>query len=149
MAEFDQALRLNPNFSLAQGYYGLALAYCGRWQEAYDAACRAIRLSPRDPFSAVYHGIAAYSQFIGRNYVEAMRLAREGIRQRSDFVGAHRVYTAAAAMAGQIEVATSALQALRRAQPNVSHDWIADHMPIKNNDERGHYLEAFRRAGLH
>ena len=149
LAEFDQALRLNPNFSLAQGYYGLALAYCSRWQEAYDAACRAIRLSPRDPFSAVYHGIAAYSQFIGRNYVEAMRYAREGIRQRGDFVGAHRVFTAAAAMTGQIEVATSALQALRRAQPNVSRDWIADHMPIKDDAERGHYLEAFRRAGLH
>src|ERR1700678_2796983 len=80
LAEFDQALRLNPNFSLAQGYYGLALAYCSRWQEGYDAACRPIRLSPRDPFSAVSHGLAAYSQFIGRNDVEAMRLAREGIR---------------------------------------------------------------------
>lgn len=77
-----------------------------------------------------------------------MRLAREGIRQRSDFVGAHRVLTAAAAMAGQIEVATSALQALRRAQPNGSCGWIADHMPIKTDDEREHYLKAFRRAGL-
>ena len=28
-AEFESALRLIPNFSLAQGYYGLALAYCG------------------------------------------------------------------------------------------------------------------------
>ena len=28
-AEFELALRLNPNFSLAQGYYGLALAYWG------------------------------------------------------------------------------------------------------------------------
>ena len=35
---------------------------------------------------------------------EAMRLSREGIRQRSDFVGAHRVLTAAAGMAGQPEV---------------------------------------------
>ena len=26
--------------------------------------------------------------------------------------------------------------------------WIADHMPIKNDAEREHYLEAFRRAGL-
>ena len=34
LAEFELALRLNPNFSLAQGYYGLALSYCGRWQEA-------------------------------------------------------------------------------------------------------------------
>ena len=36
LAEFELALRLNPNFSLAQGYYGLALSYCGRWQEAND-----------------------------------------------------------------------------------------------------------------
>ena len=42
---------------------------------------------PRDPFSTVYNGIAAYAQFIGRNHDEAMRLAREGIRLRDDFVG--------------------------------------------------------------
>ena len=36
LAEFELALRLNPNFSLAQGYYGLALSYCGRWEEADD-----------------------------------------------------------------------------------------------------------------
>ena len=148
LAELDLALRLNPNFSLAQGYYGLALSYCGRWQEAYEAACRAIRLSPRDPFSAVYHGIAAYSRFIGRDYHEAIRLAREAIRQRSDFVGAHRVLTAATAMAGQIDAAKLALQALQRAQPNISRSWIADHMPIKDDAERKPYLEAFRRAGL-
>ena len=34
LAEFEMALRLNPNFALAQGYYGLSLAYNGRWQEA-------------------------------------------------------------------------------------------------------------------
>jgi TolB-like protein/cytochrome c-type biogenesis protein CcmH/NrfG len=148
LAEFELALRLNPNFSLAQGYYGLALSYCGRWQEASEAAGRALRLSPRDPFSAVYYGIAAYAQFIGRNYDEATRLAREGIRERRDFVGAHRVLTAAAGMAGQTDAAKLALQALRRAQPNISLDWIADHMPIKDDAEREHYLEAFRRAGL-
>ena len=65
------------------------------------AARRALRLSPRDPFSAIYYGIAAYAQFVGRNYDEAMRLAREAIRQRGDFVGAHRVLTAAAGMAGR------------------------------------------------
>jgi TolB-like protein/cytochrome c-type biogenesis protein CcmH/NrfG len=148
LAEFEQALRLNPNFSLAQGYYGLTLAYCGRWLEADEAARRALRLSPRDPFSAIYCGIAAYAQFVGRNYDEAMRLAREAIRQRSDFVGAHRVLTASAGMAGQEEVATAALQELRRAQPNISLAWIANQMPIKQNTDREHYLEAFRRAGL-
>jgi TolB-like protein/Flp pilus assembly protein TadD len=148
LAEFELALQLNPNFSLAQGYYGLTLSYCGRWQDADLAARRALRLSPRDPFSAIYCGIAAYAQFVGRNYDEAMRLAREGIRQRSDFVGAHRVLTAASGMAGQTDVAAAALQELRRAQPNISLAWIAKEMPIQQDAEREHYLEAFRRAGL-
>jgi TolB-like protein len=148
LAEFELSLRLNPNFSLAQGYYGLALSYCGRWEEGDETARRALRLSPRDPFSAVYNGIAAYAQFVGRHYDEAVRLARESIRQRGDFVGAHRVLVAAAAMAGQIEIASAALQELRRAQPNISLAWIASQMPIKHDAEREHYLEAFGRAGL-
>ncbi len=99
LAEFETALRLNPNFALAQGYYGLSLAYSGRWQEADKAARRAIRLSPRDPYLGVYYGIVAYAQHIGRNYEEAIEFSRKAIRQRSDFVGGHRVLAAAAAMA--------------------------------------------------
>src|SRR6185312_12874762 len=67
-AAYELALKLNPNFAMAQGYYGLSLSYDGRWREADEAAQRAIRLSPRDPFSAVYYGIASYAQFVGRNY---------------------------------------------------------------------------------
>jgi hypothetical protein len=96
----------------------------------------------------VYCGIAAYAHFIGRDYDEAMRLSRQAIRQRSDFVGAHRVMTAAAGMAGQDDVARAALQELRRAQPNISLAWIADQMPMKRKEDREHYLEGFRRAGL-
>jgi TolB-like protein/cytochrome c-type biogenesis protein CcmH/NrfG len=148
LAEFELALKLNPNFALAQGYHGLALSYCGRWQDSDAAARRALRLSPRDPFSAVYAGIAAYAQFIGRNYHEAMQLARDALRQRSDFVGAHRVLTAAAGMAGETETAKAALQELRRVQPNVSLAWIEKEMPIQRKSEIQHYLEGLRRAGL-
>ena len=148
LAEFEVALGLNPNFSLAQAYYGLALSYCGRLEEADRAVRRALRLSPRDPFSAIYMGIAAYVQFVGRNYDDAMQLAREAIRQRGDFVGAHRVLTAAAGSAGHTAAAAAALTELRRAQPNISLAWIADEMPIMQGSELEHYLEAFRRAGL-
>jgi TolB-like protein/cytochrome c-type biogenesis protein CcmH/NrfG len=148
LAEFNAALRLNPNFSLAQGYYGLALSYCGRWQEGEQAVRRALRLSPHDPLAAVYCGIASYTQFVGRNYDEAMRLSREAIRQRADFVGAHRVLTASAGMSGRADVAQPALQELRRVQPNISLAWIAEHMPIQHDSDREHYLDGFRRAGL-
>src|SRR6187455_3395242 len=63
LKEFELALRLNPSFALAQGYYGSSLCYCGRWEDADAAANRALRLSPRGPYSPVYLGIAAFAQF--------------------------------------------------------------------------------------
>jgi tetratricopeptide (TPR) repeat protein len=148
IAEFELALRLNPNFSPARGYYALALSYCGRWEEAVAAARLARRFSPRDPLAAIYSGIAAYSHFVGHEYQEAIRFAREGLRKRIDFVGAHRVLTAAAGMAGLHDVATEALRELRRAQPNISLAWLEREMPIQRDIDRAHYLEGFRRAGL-
>ncbi|HEX5211110.1 MAG TPA: winged helix-turn-helix domain-containing tetratricopeptide repeat protein [Pseudolabrys sp.] len=148
IAEFELALQLNPNSALSLGYYGVTLAYCGRWEEGDLAARRALRLSPRDPFSATYYGVAAYAQFVGRNYEEAIRLSREAIRQRGDFVGGHRVLTAATSMAGDRDAAVAALQELRRAQPNISLAWVASEMPFKLDSDRAHYLDAFSRAGL-
>jgi TolB-like protein len=148
LAEFELALQLNPNFSLAQGYYALALCYGGRWQDAYAATQRAIRQSPRDPSSAIYYGVAAYAQFIGRNYCEAIALAREATRHRGDLTGAYRVLTVAAGMAGQIDVAKAAIEELRRTQPNISLAWIATQLPWTLDADREHYLEGFRRAGL-
>jgi ribose 1,5-bisphosphokinase PhnN len=77
-----------------------------------------------------------------------MRFSREALRQRSDFVGAHRVLTAAAGMAGHTEASSVALQELRRAQPNISLAWIATEMPMGRDVDKEHYLEGFRRAGL-
>ena len=58
LAEFEMALRLNPNFSLAQSVHGMALAFSGRWRKPARPPAR-VRLSPRDPFAAIYYGIAA------------------------------------------------------------------------------------------
>jgi TolB-like protein/DNA-binding winged helix-turn-helix (wHTH) protein/Tfp pilus assembly protein PilF len=150
LAAFEQALRLNPNFSLALGYYGLVLTWIGRWKEGRDAARRALQLSPRDPFSAIYNGVIAYIAFVERDYDEAMRVARDSIRQRSDFAGGLRVFIAAAAMKGEIDVAKAALEELRRAQPNLSLAWLGSELPYAQASEsaREHFLEAFRRAGL-
>jgi TolB-like protein/cytochrome c-type biogenesis protein CcmH/NrfG len=148
IAEFELALRLNPNFSPARGIYGVALSYRGRWEEGDRAAREALKFSPRDPFAAIYCGVAAYCQYVGRNYAEAARLSREALRQRTDFVGAHRVLTASLGMAGGADAARSALQELRRAQPDLTLAWIADGLPFEHEADKAHYLEGFRRAGL-
>jgi len=148
LSEFEQALALNPNFSLAQGYYALALSYAGRSAESFEAAQRAIRLSPRDPSLAIYHGIAGYARFTERRYLEAIALAREAIRHRGDLTGAYRVLAVSAGMTGDSLLAETALGELRRTQPNISLHWIATQLPWANEADREHYLEGFRRAGL-
>ncbi|MCP3447999.1 winged helix-turn-helix domain-containing protein [Bradyrhizobium sp. CCGUVB14] len=148
LSEFEQALALNPNFSLAQGYYALALSYAGRPGDSFEAAQKAIRLSPRDPSLAIYYGIAGYARFTERQYDEAIALAREAIRHRGDLTGAYRVLAVSAGMTGDGALADMALGELRRTQPNISLDWIATQLPWANDADREHYLEGFRRAGL-
>ncbi|TYM00317.1 tetratricopeptide repeat protein [Bradyrhizobium rifense] len=148
LAEFELALQLNPNFAMAHAFYGVTLCYAGRWQDGDAAARRALRLSPRDPLAAIYCGVAGYAQFIGRNYEDAMHMARESMRQRADFVGAHRVLTAAAGMSGDPALAASALEGLRRTQPGISLAWLTRELPMLREEDRAHYLEGFRRAGM-
>jgi TolB-like protein/Tfp pilus assembly protein PilF len=147
LAAFESALRLNPSFSLAHGCHGLVLSWLGRAQEGADAARRALQLSPRDPFSAISIAVVAYAEFVAGNYAESMRLSRMAIHLRNDFVGGHRVLTAAAAMAGEADVARAALEELRRVQPNISLAWIATQLPFRG-EQRERFLEAMRRAGL-
>ena len=148
IAEFELALRLNPNFAFSQAFYAVTLCYAGRYEEGDVAIRRALRLSPRDPLAGIYSGLGAYIQFAARRYDEAIQLARESLRQRSDFVGAHRVLTAAAGMSGDRELAAIALQGLRQVQPNISLAWIARELPMRQAEDREHYLDGLRLAGL-
>lgn len=148
LSEFETALQLNPNFCLAQGYLALALCYAGRHEDSFEAAQRAIRLSPRDPALAIYYGIAGYARFLLRRYEEAIELAREAIRHRGDLTGAYRVLVVAAALNGDAATAATALAELRRTQPNISLAWAATQLPWHNEADRAHFLEGLRRAGL-
>ncbi|MGY4367432.1 TolB-like protein/cytochrome c-type biogenesis protein CcmH/NrfG [Bradyrhizobium sp. LB1.3] len=148
LAEFELTLELNPNFAMAHAFHGVTLCYAGRWQDGDAAARRALRLSPRDPLAAIYCGVAAYARFIGHDYEGATQMARESMRQRADFVGAHRVLTAAAGMSGDPALAASALEGLRRAQPGISLAWVTRELPMLREEDREHYLEGLRRAGM-
>jgi hypothetical protein len=58
------------------------------------------------------------------------------------------VLTAASGMAGDRELAAIALQGLRQAQPEISLEWIARELPMRLAEDREHYLDGMRRAGL-
>lgn len=51
---FNAALDLNPNFATAAGFVGFTLALDGKTGLAMGHFERAMRLSPRDPFNAMF-----------------------------------------------------------------------------------------------
>ena len=111
---------------------GLLRAGAVLWRTLAGLLCgRATRHPPQPARSvlAIYYGIAAYARFVGKNYDEAIALAREAIRQRGDLTGAYRVLTVSAGMSGKSKSRRTALAELRRTQPNISLAWIATQLP--------------------
>jgi len=86
------ALQLNPNFSLAPGPITAWLCpIAGRWQEAYEATQRAIRLkAPREPlFGDLLRRRRLPPSFVGKKLCPRRSLfSREAIRERGDLTGA-------------------------------------------------------------
>jgi len=51
-------------------------------------------------------------------------------------------------MVGEDAVGKAALQELRRVRPNISLDWVATQLPIKQEADWEHYLNGLRLTGL-
>ena len=131
LAEFELALQLDPSFSPAQGYRGGA-GLLRRSEKGDLAARRALRLSPRDPFAAIYCGVAAYARFVGRNSVRPFACrAKPWTTQRfgRSAPGSH----GGGGDDPDQPLAKAALQELRRAQPNISLTWVANQIPFKRD----------------
>jgi len=90
---------------------------------------------------------AAYCQYVGRS-AEAIRVSREALRLRADFIRAYRVLTASLGMAGGADAANAALESARR--PHAQHvarlGW--QRLPSCTRRTGRIALEGVRRAGL-
>jgi adenylate cyclase len=145
--EFQRALDLNPNFAAAHGYLALALALAGRSEDAIKHGEQAIRMSPHDPQNAVFNVAIASAHYLAGRYTEGIPYARKAIQQRPGLSGAHRIYIASLAQAGQIDEARVALKQLKELQPNISIAWIEKYVPYTASP-MAKFLEGMRKAGL-
>ena len=149
LAEFETALRLNPNFALALGYYGLSLSYSGRWQEADEVVGRRAAAEPaRSLFGGVLRAFWPTPSFSAAITRRRCGCRASAIRQRSDFVGAHRVLDGRRRHGGRGR--------RRRRRSGGVPPRAAEHLARLdregNADQAGRrpgaLLEGFRRAGL-
>jgi adenylate cyclase len=147
VAEFRNAIALNPNFAFAHTHLGLALCFLGRGDEALVELDRAERLSPRD-FQAGLNDIGrAIACFIDGRYRDGIEFARRAVRQSPDSAGAHHLVVVNSALAGATAEARAALASLKRLEPDLSLATL-DMAVYAREEDRRRYREAFHVAGL-
>ncbi len=86
--EFNRAIDLDPNYSIAHHWYAYDLAAMGRMDEAVAEVKRARQT---DPLSAIINTDAAEILYFARRFDEALLQARATIEMEPNFPHAHRV----------------------------------------------------------
>lgn len=147
VAEFQNAIALNPNFAFAHTHLGLAFCFLGRSDEAMVELDIAERLSPRD-FQASLNNIGrAIACFIDGRYRNGIEFAQKAVRQSPDTAGAYHLVVVNGALGGAMTEARAALQNLMRLEPDLSLATL-DLAVYARDEDRRRYREAFSLAGL-
>ena len=146
--ELNEALQRNPNFALARSMLATAYGYAGLAEEGHRQLEIATRLSPRDHMQATNLSVEGLCHLVAGRYSEAATAERRAVQLRPNYGMAWRTLTAAAGLAGDLELARHGLAECRRFQPNVSIAWIEKYYPMIRVEDRARYIEGLRRAGL-
>ncbi len=146
--ELTEALQRNPNFAFARVILAVAYGYAGLAGDGLRELATATRLSPRDHTQAANLSVEGLCHFVAGRYAEAIDRERRAVQLRPNFGTAWRTLTAAAGMAGELDLARTGLVECRRLQPGVSLAWVEQYHPLVRIEDRGRYIEGLRRAGL-
>jgi TolB-like protein len=143
------SLDLNPSFALAHAGMGYAMACGGQPEHGLQAVERARRLSPRDPFLAIYAPTVRYMALfaLGR-YEEAVTVCRATAALHPHHAGAWRLMTVSLGLLGRIDEAREALAHTLTLQPDLSSAHVTNNTVFADPSVRSQFLLGLRKAGL-
>src|SRR6185295_15611998 len=117
--ELNEALQRNPSFAFARVILAVAHGFAGLAEEGYRQLEIATRLSPRDYAQAAHFSVEGVCHLVECRYEDAVTAERRAVQLRPDFGPAWRTLTAAAGLAGDLDLARRGLAESKRLQPNL------------------------------
>lgn len=145
--ESERALAANANCADAFGVKGAALVFSGRRREGREAIAQYLRLSPRDPARPIRLAQIAAAHYLDGDYAEAVRTAREVIREYPRQPIACRWLAASLGQLGRTGEAQRALQELLASSPSSFDAYVRQRPPQFRSVDYDHMLEGLRKAG--
>src|SRR4051812_23693351 len=149
LMHLSKAIELNPNFALGHAGLGYGLPAGGQPERGLDVLEQAHRLSPRDPFPALYAPIVRYMALfaLGR-YQETISVCRATIARHPKQAGAWRLLTVSLALSGKIEEAKAALAQTLLLQPDLSLAHVQNNNIYADLADRERFRQGLLQAGL-
>ena len=119
MAEFQEAIELNPSFAAAHAVLGAVLNSRGQSDEAVASVERGIQLSPSDPRLFIWLSGLAAAHYQLRHYAQAIEIGRRSWTLNHNYITGLTYVIAGLAQLGQIDEARATLANLKELDPNL------------------------------
>jgi len=147
IAEYQRAIELNPNFSLAYGSLGTAFNYTGEPGESIRNNEIAIRSDPRDISIAFRFTSIALAHYLAGRYGEAEEWARKAVYRKPNWYMGHTMLAASLAQLDRLKEAKETVEKYLQIFPNARISALKEH-PFKNPSDLLRLEEGLRKAGL-
>jgi TolB-like protein/class 3 adenylate cyclase/Tfp pilus assembly protein PilF len=148
VVELSDAIDRNPSFALAHMILSSTYGYAGESEKALAEAGIAARLAPRDFIQSAIYSVTGTAYFSAGRYAEAADNQRRAVELAPHFTTAWRSLASMAGLAGDLELAASALTETLRLQPNLTIDWVEKYHPLVRAEDRALYAKGLANAGL-
>jgi TolB-like protein len=147
-ARYDEALRRNPNESLAWLLKGALHAFCDEPTPAVAAAEKARRLSPIDPFQYYYESLSSTALLAAGRYEEALAFAERSLRRHNRHTSTLRTKLTALHYLGRADEARTAGREILRRQPGFTVAGYLGGHPAGSHEIGRRVATALRAAGI-
>jgi TolB-like protein len=149
VTHLSNAVDLTPSFALGHAGLGYALACGGQPERGLQSLEQAQRLSPRDPFLAIYAPTVRYmALFALERYEETIAVCRSTAALHPNHTGAWRLMTVSLGLLGRIDEARQALAHTLTLQPDLSSAHVEKNTVFANASDRSRFLLGLQKAGL-
>jgi class 3 adenylate cyclase/TolB-like protein len=146
--QLAQALTVNPNEALAWLFLSVVLGFRGDGDTAWQAAQRALQLSPLDPQKHFFESLASSAALCARRHEDSIQLAKQSLRINRSHLPTLRVLTIAQVETGQLDDARITARRILEVAPDFSVASYAASAPRGAEEGRRRYAEALRSIGL-
>jgi class 3 adenylate cyclase/TolB-like protein/Tfp pilus assembly protein PilF len=145
---YQEALRLNPNESLAWLFTGTLHAFKGEGEAAMLAADKALRLSPLDPTRYFYDSLVAAAAVSAGLHERAIGHARRSLQLNRTHTSTYRTLAIAQSMSGKMDDARLTIAELLRLEPGYTVRSFMERAPGAAFPIGKRFAQALKEAGL-